>query len=215
MVKAKAPALQGSLVIHLILVLPWIGLSIWQAWLNQSKTISIAEFQVIEKPRELKTEPKPIQLRKSKPVLKQNDKPREVFGISKNAITGDSGGVDVKMGNTVAKAPDELVLRKDDETALPVPREEYLVTRMPRLKSEVRISYPPGARERRVQGAVQMDLLIDQNGKVRETKLVQGIDPELDAAALEALKKFEFEPAAIDAAKVAVRIRYSYRFVLE
>lgn len=98
--------------------------------------------------------------------------------------------------------------------ALPGATEEYLVTQMPRLLSEVQIPYPPGAKERGVTGAVVLDLLIDEKGVVRQVTLVSGPDEELNRVAIEAIKRFRFAPAEIEKKPVAVKIRYAYRFVL-
>ena len=86
---------------------------------------------------------------------------------------------------------------------------------MPKLKSEVRVPYPTEAKKKGIQGAVVMDLLIDQNGKVRQVNLIEGPGYGLNEAALDGMKNFLFEPAKIGNQNVAVRIRYSYRFVIE
>jgi TonB family protein len=168
------------------------------------------DIQILESPKIAQ-----MPVRAIEPKVKpQKPQGREVFGISPKAVTSEQGE-EVKAGNTVAKAPDNEVLKPGDADRLPVPSEEYLVTNMPELKSEVRVPYPPAARKRGVQGAVVMNLLIDDAGKVREAILVQGPDPDLNAAALAAAKGFQFSPAMIQKKAVAVRIRYTYRFVLE
>jgi TonB family protein len=139
---------------------------------------------------------------------------REVFGISPKAVTSGQGE-EVKAGNTVAKAPDQEILKPGDADLLPVPSEDYLVTSMPVLKTEVRVPYPPVSRKQGVQGAVIMNLLIDESGKVREAAVIEGPNTELNAAAMAAAKGFQFSPAMIQQKPVAVRIRYIYRFVLE
>jgi protein TonB len=185
------------------------------------------DIQIIEKPRTIEqpvhvTEPKvrpiipprrevPLEIPKARP---ERTPVHEVFGISPKAVSSDEG-VPVKAGNTVAKAPDQEVLKPGDPEALPVPSEEYLVTNMPELKTEVRIPYPSESRRKGIQGAVVMDLLIDTIGKVRDATLVEGPDAELNNAALSAAKRFQFTPALIKNQPVAVRIRYTYRFVLE
>ncbi|RYZ73549.1 MAG: energy transducer TonB, partial [Proteobacteria bacterium] len=52
-------------------------------------------------------------------------------------------------------------------------------------------------------------------GKVRQANLVSGPGYGMNEAALQAIGSFEFEPAQVGEQAVAVRIRYSYRFVLE
>ena len=151
-----------------------------------------------------------------KPKPKAETQPRAVFGQSRNAITSDDASApEFKAGNTVAKAPDQERLAPSDADSLPIPTEEYLVSRMPELLTDLRAPYPPEARKAGVQGAVIMDLLIDSEGNVREAKLISGPGSGLNEAALEAARKLKFRPALVEKNQVAVRIRYSYRFVLE
>ena len=142
------------------------------------------------------------------------DKPRAVYGLSRKALTADDGEV-VKAGNTVAKAPDQEKLLPSDADSLPTPTDEYLVTRMPELASEARIPYPPEAQKKGVEGPVVMDILIDQNGAVRDATLVSGPGAGLNELALAAVHNFKFKPALLQDKPVAVRIRYAYRFVLQ
>jgi TonB family protein len=173
------------------------------------------EIQILETP---KISQQPVHINVPGAKVQQTDVPvHQVFGISPKAVTSEEGET-VKAGNTVAKTPDREVLKPGDPDvlpALPDPVDEYLVTSMPELRSDVRISYPPASKKKGIQGAVVMDLLIDALGTVRETTLVEGPDPELNSAALTASKGFQFTPALIKNKPVAVRIRYVYRFVLE
>ncbi len=176
---------------------------------HHRKTAEV-DIQILEAP---KLAPQPVRAIEPR-VQQEKPRGREVFGISPKAVSSEQGE-EVKAGNTVAKAPDQEILKPGDPDALPVPSEEYLVTSMPELKSEVRVPYPPGARKRGIQGAVVMNLLIDDSGRVREVSLIEGPHPELNAAAMEAAKGFRFSAAMIQKKPVAVRIRYVYRFVLE
>ena len=171
---------------------------------------SEVDIQILEAP---KIAPQPVRVIEPKVRMKR-PVGREVFGISPKSVTSPQGE-EVKAGNTVAKAPDQEILKPGDPDALPVPSEEYLVTSMPELQSEVRVPYPPEAKKRGIQGAVVMNLLIDDSGKVREVTLVEGPNTELNAAAMTAAKGFRFSAAMIQKKPVAVRIRYLYRFVLE
>ena len=101
------------------------------------------------------------------------------------------------------------------EEALPSPVEDFQVTQMPELSSEIRIPYPPDSKARGIQGAVVMDILIDSKGRVRDAILIEGPAADLNNAALKAVRGFEFKPARVEEKSVAVRIRYAYRFVIE
>lgn len=144
----------------------------------------------------------------------QKIKPRAVFGASRKSVTADDG-LQVKAGNTVAKDPDSKELRDTDVDELPMPTEEYLVSKMPELLEDVRVPYPPEAKKRSIEGPVFLDILIDAAGAVREAILVEGPGFGLNEAALEAVKRLRFRAAEVEGQPVAVRIRYAYRFVLE
>jgi protein TonB len=160
-----------------------------------------------------------LQPTKVEPVKPESiEKPRSVFGVSRKAITATTDTenlAEVKQGNTVAKAEDDLTLNKDDADSLPIPADDYMVSSMPRLKSEIRIPYPAQAKKEGVEGPVVMDLLIDNTGKVRKVDLIKGPGSGLNEAAVAAVSNFEFSPARIGEQNVAVKIRYTYRFVLE
>ena len=167
--------------------------------------------------------PKPLELSppKTKPIDKPKDRPSEtehkVFGISRTSLVDETPGegTAVKAGNTVAKAPDAEHLNKDDSEQLPIPTDEYLVNSMPSLAQEVRIPYPPEAKQKGIEGPVIMDLLIDEAGRVRQASLISGPGAGLNEAALAAIRGFQFHPAKVSDKAVAVKIRYTYRFVLE
>jgi protein TonB len=140
---------------------------------------------------------------------------KKVFGISRKTLQSDApGAVEIKAGNTIAKEIDQEKLNPEDEDSLPIPTEEYLVTQMPRLRSALKIPYPADARKNNISGPVVMDILVDEQGKVRLAELVSGPGSGLNEAAMEAIKLAEFSPAMIEQKPVAVRIRYVYRFTL-
>lgn len=184
---------------------------------------AVVEFEVIENPTLAPVGLPPLELRPlSKPqVPTQKVEGREVFGISKSTLTEDSPSdqgalaVEVKQGNTLAAAPDDRTLLDTDVARLPIPTADHLVTRMPSLISEVRIPYPPLAKQKNIEGPVVMDILIDEQGNVRQVQLVSGPGEGLNEAALAAIAQFKFKPASIEKKNVAVRIRYTYRFVLQ
>lgn len=142
---------------------------------------------------------------------------REVFGLNRNSYTDSSSsgsGMEVKMGNTTAKASDNERLRPSDGDSLPAPTEEYLVSQMPRVLSEVQPIYPKIAREKQMEGVVVLDVLIDELGNVRQVTVIES-EEVFKAAAIEAMKKFKFTPANVNGLAVAVKIRYVIRFKLE
>jgi len=140
---------------------------------------------------------------------------REIFGVSRNAITNTKGKVEVKLGNNLNKKEDKKTLLKDDPDSLPQATEEFLITSMPRPINEIRPPYPRWAKERKISGSVIFEILIDGKGDVRSAKLLKGIDPRLDDFAKIAILKFKFKPAYIEKKATAVRIKYAIKYVLE
>jgi len=221
-IKIERSYLTTSFLIHLFLVVSfYITVKLGQRnYITEEKI----EFRVIEKPivseketvSPLKSRPIRIKPVKKKKIKKRRIKPRKVYGISRKTIkVKDRSAPVVKAGNTIAKKGDKKVLKKSDEQSLPIPQEEYLVTSMPKIIEEFRVPYPEGAKMANVEGKVILEILIDQNGKVRKATLISGPGKGLNRAALEAIYKFKFRPAKIGNQKVAVLIRYGINFVLE
>lgn len=170
---------------------------------------------------------KPIEAKKPKVVLKSVNEPkpevtpkegREVYGMNRRSYTdesvSDAEAVSAKKGNTLAKEKDSLELSDSDPDSLPTPTEEYLVSEMPSVLAEVRPAYPAEAKEKRIEGGVVLDILIDQSGAVRDARVVEG-ERIFWKGALAAIKKFKFKPAKVDGESVAVRIQYRIVFELE
>ena len=178
--------------------------------------VEILAPKEIQNLTEVKEKPKVV-LKSVNELQPETKTAREVFGASRNSHTDESlgkEGVEAKKGNTLAKEVDDTELLGSDADSLPTPTEEYLVSDMPVVLSEVKPSYPKEAREERLEGTVALDVLIDDQGKVRQVSVIEG--PAIfRSGAIEAMKKFRFRPASVDGKPVAVRIRYSLKFELE
>ena len=206
---------QVSVLVHLSLFLFFWGVT------HRFNLLSTnVEITMIDSPSQAPSQIKPVALEKPR-ISHRQLKQRAVFGVSRPTSQSQAGrepsaaDVSVKVGNTIAKAPDSDVLKPEDSLSLPIPADEYLVTEMPKLLNEYRIPYPPEAKAKGIQGAVVMELLIDFEGRVRDVKLLAGPGSGLDQAALQAVQEFRFAPAKIEDKAVSVKIRYAYRFVLE
>ena len=66
---------------------------------------------------------------------------------------------------------------------------------MRRPKSKVQPGYPDLARKMKITGTVKVQVVVSPNGTVKEAKILGG-HPVLANAALEAARKWRFEPAA-------------------
>ncbi len=66
-----------------------------------------------------------------------------------------------------------------------------------RAKSKVQPMYPELARKMNITGTVKVEVVVAPNGTVKDAKVLGG-HPLLANAALEAVKKWRFEPAATE-----------------
>jgi len=78
-----------------------------------------------------------------------------------------------------------------------------------RARSKVQPIYPELARKMNITGTVKVEVVVSPNGTVKEAKVVGG-HPVLAAAALEAVRKWRFEPAATESSGI-VEIKFEGR----
>jgi protein TonB len=83
-----------------------------------------------------------------------------------------------------------------------------------RLLSAVPPAYPTLAKTQRIQGAVQVDALVDTNGKVSSMKIVSG-PPLLHQAAMDALRQWKYQPATLDGKPVPMHLTVTVQFRLQ
>jgi TonB family protein len=70
-----------------------------------------------------------------------------------------------------------------------------------RARSKVQPSYPELARRMNIVGTVKVEIVVLPNGAVKDARVLGG-HPVLANAALEAAKKWRFEPAAVESTGV-------------
>jgi TonB family protein len=70
-----------------------------------------------------------------------------------------------------------------------------------RAKNRVQPSYPELARKMNITGAVKIEVTVAPNGSVKEARVVGG-HPVLASAALDAAKRWRFEPAPAESTGV-------------
>jgi TonB family protein len=79
---------------------------------------------------------------------------------------------------------------------------------------DVRPVYPPEAQAARIQGVVLAEIRIDEAGRVSDATIVRSI-PELDEAALAAIRQWEFQPVLLNGAAVPVIMVVTINFSLK
>ncbi len=137
-------------------------------------------------------------------------------GARPQSFGGD--GIVVPAGETLAGDPQKKSPPGPPsvkKTQAP-PAEIVTVKRMPRALSVPRAAYPEPARRRGLQGEIQLSVTVGTDGAVLDVELKKGIDPELDALAIDALRRARFAPAVgSDGKPMRYTIVYRYVFRLE
>lgn len=85
--------------------------------------------------------------------------------------------------------------------------------KQPRKVKDVKPVYPPDAQAARVQGLVIIEATIDPAGNIGEAKVLRSI-PMLDAAAIAAVKQWEYTPTMVDGVAVPVIMTVTVSFTL-
>jgi len=95
------------------------------------------------------------------------------------------------------------------------PGHQPKLTKLPKLTHFEEAPYPDSEKEAGKTASVVLQIAIDDKGKVVDAAVLEKASPAFDAAALEAVRKFEFDPAEIDNKPAPVKITYRYEFVLK
>jgi TonB family protein len=96
----------------------------------------------------------------------------------------------------------------------PAPPGAPKLTHAPRLVKFVEAPYPESERAGGRTAAVVLRIGISVAGTVDQVAVVESGGAAFDAAAMQAVRQFVFEPAEVDGKPAAIRILYRYEFVL-
>ena len=84
----------------------------------------------------------------------------------------------------------------------------------PRPLSKINPSYPEKARQNRKEGTVTLGLTVSKNGSVSGVHVVNGIDKEIDQAAIDAVSQWKFDPGTYQGDPVDVDLAVTVNFRL-
>ena len=85
---------------------------------------------------------------------------------------------------------------------------------LPKLTKEVKPEYPRQAMADRNQGVVRLECVVKADGTVGDVRVIDSLAPELDAAAVKALKQWTFSPGTKDGTPVPVMVEVEISFAL-
>ncbi len=84
----------------------------------------------------------------------------------------------------------------------------------PRLVQQVRPVYPPAAKQAGTTGAVGLRVVIGKDGKVKDIQVAKSAGAALDAAAMEAVRQWVYEPTFLNGNPVEVQTTIDVNFTL-
>jgi protein TonB len=88
-------------------------------------------------------------------------------------------------------------------------------TTMPVLIKEVKPEYTKSAMDRRIQGSVELAVVVQADGTVGDNvRVTKSLDPELDQQAIRAAKQWRFRPGTKDGEPVPVEVNLELTFTL-
>jgi periplasmic protein TonB len=127
-------------------------------------------------------------------------------------LSGDAGALPAAIGESVGTTISGANALPAPQPAAPAPPKGGDL-QQPKLLSSVAAAYPPLARAQRVQGDVTIDALIDVNGKVSATKVLNG-NLLLQNAAIDALRLWKYQPARLNGEPIPIHINVTIAFHL-
>ena len=83
----------------------------------------------------------------------------------------------------------------------------------PRVTKRVTPEYPEQAKADRIQGRVELDIVIGTDGKVLQTEVKKSV-PLLDEATVAAVSQWEYTPTLLNGQPIEVILRVRVNFVL-
>jgi periplasmic protein TonB len=184
-----------------------------------------------EPPKEAKKKSRAPKPNVQEPPPPPKEAPKPVFGATADSVGNSQSGVSIRVGNTLESEMDKAAppgkvtplaappadpatpVRKPEPKVKPVP--VYNLSTAPKFKTRVEPVYPAAARKAEVEGVVQLEVLIDRDGRVKDIKVLKTPGAGLDEAAVAALNKSRFEPGMMNGKPVPVKIKIPYRFILD
>lgn len=195
-------ALTGLLALAVFLVLPLTQMA--SGRMHKELTLRRVDSTQMQAP-ETEPEPPPPPPPEEKPPepppqLAEAPPPMD-FNVSLDVAVGSGGAMAMGFGSMGA----------GDGTGLDV-FDIAELERRPEAIAQVAPVYPAELRRARVEGAVTLVFLVDEEGRVQDPRAESASHPEFERPALEAVRKWRFRPGMKDGEAVKTYLRLPMRF---
>ncbi len=133
-----------------------------------------------------------------------------VGGVAGGVVGGSPEGVvDGVIGGVVGGVPGGVVGGVAAGQA-----EDQRATTAPRIVHRVNPQYTEEARQKKIEGEVNLTVDVDPEGKPSSVRVSKSLDPGLDQKAVEAVQQWRWEPGKKNGKPVTVRAKVTIRFSL-
>jgi len=153
--------------------------------------------------------PRPDPDQTSPSLQKKGAPPPPVFGLPE-AATNEAGDMAVATGNTLMTQADSVV----QKPSLPLSTVPERLDKQPAVLDQVIPEYPAWAEEQGVTATVQLQVIIDGNGRVQSVSVVKPGGNDFDRNAIKAVKATRFQPYIKDGVALPAQFLFTYSFVL-
>lgn len=159
--------------------------------------------------------PRPQELSRLHPVdLRASVRHRKArLGTARRRTKAGDGGGNIERESRPPSPPVAPIF-PSLEARRQAHREFATFLRKPTKTKDVRPVYPPIAQSARIQGVVIVEATIGPEGRVVEARILRSL-PLLDAAALAAVRQWEYAPTEVDGIAVPVITTVTVMFTLQ
>jgi len=126
-----------------------------------------------------------------------------LFALSAVVVIAATLSAATSVPMVLSQASEPTVYKAGDGITLPV------------VVKEVKPSYTPAAKDRKVQGSVWVRAVVRTDGKVGDIEITRSLDPDLDREAGKAATQWLFKPGTKDGKPVPVQITLEMTFTLK
>jgi len=150
-----------------------------------------------------------------KPPTTSDTTDQPVFGVTMESTSQGGNGPAMPVGNTTKPTPNQGSAAPAAPKQLAEPVQAFEATKMPLPQGRCIGKYTDDAKSAGLEGTVVLDLIVGEDGRVRDVQVVQGLGKGLSDAAIAALRACRFSPGEKDGKPVPVRVRgFKIHFVL-
>ena len=160
-------------------------------------------------------------------VLSQTDDPSQLI----EALKGVTGGLATAFETTLLALVAALLVqmaitfqkKREEEFTKPEKVKAYKPVPLHKVTSRPKFTrgvckpepYPPKAKKLGIEGRVEIEVELRHDGTVGDAIVISGLGYDIDAAAIEAIRKCPFEPGSISGKPVTTRITVGITFIIE